>query len=410
MLLALVLGTVPGSAAKRTDPKLTALRTKRSEVSQQRQRAAARVDALKASTSKLAASLQVLSTAEDQQSTLAEEAVHREEQAKQTLKNATTRLAQSKQRLDAAERQRRTAALLTYAGSNATAAADALRLDDINLAWQRTIYLGVAEGFAADRADQLRAAREDHQTALVEAETARHRATVQRQASAARLKAVRNTARQRSLLADAMENRLERALAEADSLASLDAQVSAELSSRQQALIAAIRADDERARARLAAQVRTGKTPQLIPPAPVGRPILKAVDRPTGALSSVYGITIDNALAGPLRNLIDEAAASGINLRGGGYRNPSQQVALRRAHCGTSDFAIYEARASSCRPPTARPGQSMHEQALAIDFTTNGSLITSRGSAAFQWLSANARRFGLQNLPSEPWHWSTNGD
>jgi len=24
-------------------------------------------------------------------------------------------------------------------------------------------------------------------------------------------------------------------------------------------------------------------------------------------------------------------------------------------------------------------------------------------------MAANAPRFGLRNLPSEPWHWSTNG-
>ena len=26
-----------------------------------------------------------------------------------------------------------------------------------------------------------------------------------------------------------------------------------------------------------------------------------------------------------------------------------------------------------------------------------------------EWLDANAGRFGLVNLPSEPWHWSVNG-
>jgi hypothetical protein len=27
----------------------------------------------------------------------------------------------------------------------------------------------------------------------------------------------------------------------------------------------------------------------------------------------------------------------------------------------------------------------------------------------FQWLVANAYKYGLKNLPSETWHWSTNG-
>ena len=51
----------------------------------------------------------------------------------------------------------------------------------------------------------------------------------------------------------------------------------------------------------------------------------------------------------------------------------------------------------------------MHEKGLAIDFTSNGALITSQDDPAFKWLSANASRYGLYNLPSEPWHWSTTG-
>jgi D-alanyl-D-alanine carboxypeptidase len=51
----------------------------------------------------------------------------------------------------------------------------------------------------------------------------------------------------------------------------------------------------------------------------------------------------------------------------------------------------------------------MHERGLAIDFTFDGQIIRSRGSAGFQWMAANAPRFGFTNLPSEPWHWSSNG-
>ena len=50
----------------------------------------------------------------------------------------------------------------------------------------------------------------------------------------------------------------------------------------------------------------------------------------------------------------------------------------------------------------------MHEQGLSIDFTQGGRTLT-RSSSGYQWLRANAGRFGLRNLPSEPWHWSTNG-
>ena len=52
----------------------------------------------------------------------------------------------------------------------------------------------------------------------------------------------------------------------------------------------------------------------------------------------------------------------------------------------------------------------MHERGLAIDFTVGGRVITSRASEGYQWLRTNASRYGLYNLPSEPWHWSTNGN
>ena len=83
-------------------------------------------------------------------------------------------------------------------------------------------------------------------------------------------------------------------------------------------------------------------------------------------------ITVDSSIAGNLRSMLDAAAADGNNMCGGGYRDPSAQIALRRANCGTSDYAIYEAPSSSCSPPTAPPGTSNHEQGLAIDFTCNG--------------------------------------
>ena len=51
----------------------------------------------------------------------------------------------------------------------------------------------------------------------------------------------------------------------------------------------------------------------------------------------------------------------------------------------------------------------MHEQGKAIDFTYNGSIIKSRSGPGWEWLAANASSYGLFNLPTEPWHFSTNG-
>jgi LAS superfamily LD-carboxypeptidase LdcB len=123
------------------------------------------------------------------------------------------------------------------------------------------------------------------------------------------------------------------------------------------------------------------------------------------SLATVGGITVAAQIAGPLQALLSAARAGGLTLTGGGYRSSAQQITLRAAHCGASYYAIYQMPAGSCHPPTAPPGQSMHEVGLAIDFSN----CSSHGTACYRWLSANASRFGFYNLPSEPWHWSING-
>ncbi len=91
-------------------------------------------------------------------------------------------------------------------------------------------------------------------------------------------------------------------------------------------------------------------------------------------------------------------------LVGIGHRDTARQIQLCQAHCGVTDYAIHHAPSSACSPPTARPGTSMHEHGLAIDFADCAPV-----TPCFQWLSAHAGAYGFYNLPSEPWHWSTSG-
>jgi zinc D-Ala-D-Ala carboxypeptidase len=128
---------------------------------------------------------------------------------------------------------------------------------------------------------------------------------------------------------------------------------------------------------------------------------------------TVGGITVASSLGPSLQALLDAARADGIVLGGHGWRSIEAQASLRIAN-GCRD--VYTAPASSCRVPTAIPGSSEHEKGLAVDFTWQGRTICypnpgSRctGNAAFNWLKANAGKYGLRNLPSEAWHWSTTG-
>lgn len=133
---------------------------------------------------------------------------------------------------------------------------------------------------------------------------------------------------------------------------------------------------------------------------------------------TVAGIDVHRCLQTNLQKLIDDAAAAGVALSGSGWRDINEQIALRRQNCGSSDYAIYEMPSGECSPPTAIPGRSMHEVGVAIDFAYNGSTICFRqtaaecagaGNAGFDWLVANAAKYGLKNLPDEAWHWSTTG-
>jgi LAS superfamily LD-carboxypeptidase LdcB len=184
---------------------------------------------------------------------------------------------------------------------------------------------------------------------------------------------------------DRVQDRLEAALAEAAGLESQDATLAAAITRDQAALAAQLR-------------TRSGARGQALPA--------------IGSVSvvRVRGISVSASIADNLAALLAAADADGIRLGGAGYRNSSGQVAARRANCGSSQYAVYAMPAAQCRPPTARPGASMHERGLAIDFTYGGGVIGSRSSPAYKWLAANASRYGFYNLPSEPWHWSTNGN
>ena len=142
-------------------------------------------------------------------------------------------------------------------------------------------------------------------------------------------------------------------------------------------------------------------------------PPVGGADAATGTTATVTSscsgqITIDESIASRVQSLLEHACADGIAFTGGGWRSAQAQIELRRAHCGPTDYEIYQRPADECQPPTARPGNSMHEKGLAIDFATGANGL-SRATIGYRWLVLNARTYGLYNLASEPWHWSTNG-
>lgn len=112
--------------------------------------------------------------------------------------------------------------------------------------------------------------------------------------------------------------------------------------------------------------------------------------RRTGQIVDVPGGRVDASIAPNVRAMMAAARRDGINLQiNSSYRSRAQQERLYAAYRnGTGNLA-------------ARPGTSNHESGLAIDFRNT--------PGAHRWLRNNAERFGLRNLPGEPWHYSTTG-
>ena len=228
----------------------------------------------------------------------------------------------------------------------------------------------------------------------------------------------------------AVSDRLDSQLAEAAALADIDPAMSASIAREQAALAAKLKEIADAAAYKQAVEFLKAETVRLAAEAAEQQrredeaAVAAAVEAAkanatagpaSGSLGTVNcpgggTITVDSGITAALQDLLNDASAAGVNMCGGGWRSPDEQIALRRAHCGTSDYAIYEMPASDCSPPTARPGTSLHEQGLAIDFTCNGGgVISSSSSPCFIWLSDHAASYGFYNLPSERWHWSTSG-
>lgn len=275
----------------------------------------------------------------------------------------------------------------------------------------------------ADVLDELATAREELEVQEADEEELEDLAQEARDASEEELIDLQSAQSEQALFVAQVLRRLDQNLAEAEALEGIDPAMAERLREREGAVaekVQAIRDAEATRRALEALQLQQEQAEREAreqaereaaeAPAPTGD-----VSGPSGSLSTVAcpaggSITVDSSMAGGLTSLLAAASADGISLCGGGYRDPSEQIALREANCGTSYYDIYEAPSSSCSPPTARPGTSNHEQGLAVDFTCNGSgTISSRGSACFQWLAAHGADYGFYNLPSEPWHWSNDG-
>jgi len=126
------------------------------------------------------------------------------------------------------------------------------------------------------------------------------------------------------------------------------------------------------------------------------------------ALCSWGSCKVSTRIGSQFANMMNAAAAAGRRMGcASSFRDPADQIRLRKQNCGTSNYDIYQKPSSQCNPPTAIPGTSQHEKGLAVDLNCNGGSFG--GTSCFSWMQSNARTYGFYNYAPEPWHWSTTG-
>ena len=395
--VALALGALAPVSAAAQEPDPAETEAQRDDVRARQAEVVVEVDALEAQHAEVRALLaEVERNVAAQQSEL-RQAERTQAQAEADLAAATQAVADTEQRIVGLEAKADQLVVDSFLNPPSDAALEPLRAGSLTEAAVMQAVLEMQGDNDARVLDQLAEAQDALEAEQADQEAAAAEAAQARQAAGQELADVEAALAQQQAVAADVEERLNAKLAEAESLKTLDAELSQQLAREQAELAAQLAA----AQAAAAATPPDSVAPAEIAPAPGG---LATVTCPAGG-----SITVAGSISQSLQALLDAAAADGVMLCGGGYRSPDEQIQLRMEHCGTSNYAIYEMPASQCDPPTAKPGTSLHEQGLAVDFTCNGGGTVSSGDECWVWLEANAADYGLYNLPSEPWHWSVDG-
>jgi LAS superfamily LD-carboxypeptidase LdcB len=390
----LILAALAPTATEAVPGQEKSTEDQRADVRQRQGEVAMEIDLLEARNNEIAAALSTLEANVTTQAAEVDEAQRASEAAQQDLTEAEQAVAAAEARIHELNAASNEFVVDSYMHPPDEDAFDALDAETISDATIKQALLDIQSSADADVLDQLEEAHEDVEIERQNKQDVAEEADAKQQTAEDELAQLQAAKQQQQQFATDAEAALDQRLAESANLAAVDKELSDKIAAEQAALA--------RQLAAAGAGSSRNNSPGSITPAPGG---LATVSCPTGGSITVAGSIADN-----LRSMLDAAAADGVGLCGWGFRNPEEQIALRRAHCGTSDYAIWNMPASQCTPPTARPGYSQHEVGLAVDFTCNGGgSISSHGSVCFQWLDAHAADYGFYNLPSEAWHWSPSG-
>jgi peptidoglycan hydrolase CwlO-like protein len=434
--LALVTGVVAlGSgvavwspvASGADDPDPAKTERERDAVRSQRAEVDLLIDALEAKDAEVQAALSELEANVATQRAELDEAERAHQEAEDERAAAIQAVADAQRRIDDLNHRADELVVQSFVNPPTDNALDAFRADSLSDAAVKQALIEIQADTDADILDQLDEAHEDMEVEQANQTAAEAAAQARKAEAAQELVDVEAALAQQQDFAADLEERLNAKLAEAESLKEFDKALSDRLVREQAEVARRIRAMQEAAerqrRAQEAAAAAAAAAANQPPPPvsdsppriPAAAPPASVVSPAPGGLATVScphggSITVAGSIAGNVQALLNAAARDGVSLcAASGWRSPQKQIELRREHCGSSNYAIYYMPASQCSPPTARPGTSMHERGLAIDFSCNGGGAIRYGNECWNWLAAHADEYGLYNLPSEPWHWSTSG-
>jgi septal ring factor EnvC (AmiA/AmiB activator) len=385
--VAVAFAPEPTSAGPNQEPSP---QQERDEVRQRQGEVAGEIDLLDAESERLMAELTALEARVADQEAEVAEAEAAADFAEADLRAAEEAVAEAEQRVAALDEALDELVVDTYVNPPVEGVFDVLVAENMSDAVVKQVLTDLQYESESEVLERFERAQEDLERERTARQEAADDAEAKRKSAAATLDDLEAARAELEAFATEAEAALERKLAEAAALEDYDRELSEQIQEAEGLNALADQLEGQGASSGGATITSSGD--------------LTTVSCPSGG-----SITVASELAPHLRSLLDHAGRDGLAMCGSGYRDPQRQIELRRQNCGTSHYAIYEMPASQCSPPTARPGTSMHERGLAIDFTCNGGTISSQGSPCFAWLDRHATSYGLFNLPSEPWHWSTNG-
>lgn len=380
------------SDAQDLSEELKELKEEQEQVKAQKEAKAKDIEAATSTVEELTEALAVLTAQVNEQEAKLDAARTQLKLAEARFAEATSAVEEKRAEIEALKIQVQAQAISAFVGAQDAHPNPVIDDVDPNEAVRRRSLVLSVTRQDLDLGEQLKDAQDELAIQQAVADQAAREAEEYRDAIEADLIQLQAAQEQQADLAAEAETRLEARLAEQAILEEMESQLAGEIK----------KTNDELARQAALAAARQRSTASSASTGSIRYP---SADQ----IVQVQGFWVHQDIADNLNRLLNDAQAAGISFGGWGYRDHQRQIELRRSHCGSSEYAIWQMSSSSCRPPTARPGYSQHEQGKAIDFTYNGRSISTRSSPGYKWLAANASNYGLYNLPSEPWHWSVNG-